>query len=160
MKKKKAKNRRQNVPHASLKKEYNSKIRQEYIDLDYVDKLDNTKKNCKLPTGEMVTELEYMSLFMKEWNSGGVSKQSEAEKNKFHRTAEEVKTSTDRTNERNRDQYGLAKARNLMIKMDHGALNEIIEKERVINTNYVEDALIDYLDESKELNESTDDSDK
>ena len=116
--------------------------------MDYIDKLDDTKKNCKLPDGTMVTELEYMAIFMKEWNSGGVGKQKEAKKNKLHRTAKEVKDCTDRTNRRNRDQYGMAKAQNMVFKNDYEFLKEFIEKEKVVSSNYVEDALIDVLDEN------------
>lgn len=157
--KKKQKSKRSRVPHASLKKNYNSKIRQEYIDLDYIDKLDDTVKNCKLPNGKMVTQLEYMSIFMKEYNSGGVGKQSEAKKNAFHRTAQEVKDCTDRTNFRNRDQYGIAKA-------THGANGRIgltelsdVDDETVISTNYTEDIMVELLDRSKNLAESSDDGD-
>ena len=148
-------NRRQKIKNASLNKKYNSRIRQEYIDMDYIHKLDDTIKNCKLEDGTMVTQLEYMALFMKEWNSGGVGKQAEANQNKFHRTAKEVKACTDRTNQRNRDEYGIAKARNLLHKLDYDSLKEIIEKERTVNQNYVEDAMIEYLDNSKKANDST-----
>jgi len=158
-KKMKKKSRRSGVKNASLKKAYNSRIRQEYIDMDYIDKLDDTKKNCKLPDGTMVTELEYIAIFMKEWNSGGVGKQKEAKKNKFHRTAKEVKACTDRTNMRNRDQYGMAKAQNMVFKNDYEFLKEFIEKEKVVSSNYVEDALIDVLDQSEKPCDSTSNGD-
>lgn len=159
MKKKKI-NKRQSVPYASLKKEYNSRIRQEYSDLDYIDKLDNTKKNCELPDGTMVTELEFMDFFMKEWNNAEVGKQSEAKDNKLHRTVQEVKDCTDRNNARNRDIYGIAKARNLVHKVDSESLKEITENQRTITSNYTEDALIAYLDKCKKLGKSTDNSGK
>jgi len=108
-KKKNPNNKRKNVKHASLKKRYNSRIRQEYLDMDYIDQLDDTKKNCELPDGTMVTEMEYMSLFMKEWNNASIAEDSvkdktdeAAKENKFHRTSKEAKTCTDRNNERNR----------------------------------------------------------
>ena len=41
--------RRDQVKHAALNPKYNSRIRQEYIDQDYLDDLDDTVKNCKLP---------------------------------------------------------------------------------------------------------------
>lgn len=154
------KNRRSLDKNASLKKAYNTRIRQEYIDLDYLDKLDDTKKNCKLPDGTKVTELEYMAIFMKEWNSGGVGKQKEAKKNRIHRTAKEVKSCTDRTNQRNRDQYGQAKAQNLVHKIEDDKIRDYIERNEVISTNYVENALVEYLDSSKKTDDSNDNTDK
>jgi hypothetical protein len=156
----KKKTRRNRSKNPALVKRYNSKIRQEYIDLDYLDKLDDTKRNCKLPDGTMVTELEYMNLFMTEWNSGGVGKQSEAKKNKLHRTAELVKDCTDRTNGRNRDSYSIAKATNNLYYA------EDIIKDREINDrgdltdgrNNMEDAIIEALDHAKETGNTSSDT--
>ena len=106
----------------------------------------------------MVTELEYMEIFMKEWNNGEVGKQSTAKRNKLHRTAKKVKDCTDRTNQRNRDIYSIAKARNLVFQMDYESLKEFIEKEKVINTNYIEDNMIDILDEMKKTSYPSSDS--
>lgn len=156
----KRKPRRHSVKNPSLKKNYNSKIRQEYLDLDYVHKLDDKKKSCRLPDGTMVTELEYMAIFMKEWNSAGVGKQSEAENNKFHRTAKEVKECTDRNNHRNADEYGRAKAQGLVHKQDYETLKEFIEKTQPINPNSTEDSLIEFLDSAKELGKSGNDTKK
>ena len=158
-KKKNPKNRRKRVPQASLEKRYNSRIRQEYIDMDYIKKLDNTKKNCKLPDGTMVTELEYMDLFMREWNNASVPKQAEPEKGKLHRTAKEIKSCTDRNNQRNADIYGIAKARNLVYKMDYETLKEYIEDKETVNYNYVEEAMIDILDKAKHSSGTTEDGD-
>jgi len=157
---KKKKTNRSKVKNASLKKQYNSRIRQEYLDLDYLDKLDDTKATCKLPDGRMVTELEYIALFMKEWNSGGVGKQADAKENSFHRTAKEVKACTDRTNERNRDEYGIAKAKKLVNRVEFDTIKELSERKENINYNYVEDALIDVLDEMKKTSNTSDDSNK
>ena len=156
---KKKKPRRSSVKNASLKKQYNSRIRQEYIDMDYIDKLDDKTKNCKLPDGTMVTELEYIAIFMKEWNNGGVGKQSEAKKNKLHRTPKQVKDCTDRNNQRNRDEYAIAKARNLVYKFDYETLKNFIEKEQEVGYNYVEDALIDVLDDAKQTQDTSSDTD-
>lgn len=160
--------RRDQVPHASLNPKYNHRIRQEYIDQDYIDQLDDTVKNCKLPNGEMVTELEYLSSFMEEWNNASVGKQSEAENNRFHRTAQEVKDCTDRNNHRNGDMYGIA--RNKADRKSHNGKRishkllsyetllqtpestESFENElsRDINPMSVEDAFVNYI-ESKEI---------
>lgn len=150
----KRKTKRSSVKHASLIPRYNSRIRQEYLDLDYVDKLDNKAENCKLPDGRMVTELEYMSLFMKEWNNAGVGAQSKAEDNAFHRTAKDVKECTDRNNHRNNDEFGVARARNLLYRLNPKALENYIEEtENQVHYNYVEDAMIELLDSEKETEE-------
>lgn len=141
-----------------FRKQYNSKIRQEYTDLDYVHKLDNTIKNRRLPNGEMVTEFEWMKRFMKEWNNADVGKQSEARKNSFHRTAKAVKECTDRNNHRNQDQYGRAKAQGMMYNYHNEHLQEMMEKATEVSANNVEDALIEYLDQTKKLGNSTSDT--
>lgn len=131
--------RRKSVKNPALNKKYNSRIRQEYIDQDYLHKLSEE-------------ELKYLNDFMSEWNNAAVGKQSEAEKNKFHKTAKEVKDCTDRNNKRNSDEYGVAKARNLVHKLDYETLKEFIENsENKLNYNYVEDAMIDLLDDVKQL---------
>lgn len=165
-KKTETKTRREQIEHASLKPSYNSRIRQEYIDQDYTDKLDDTVKNCKLPNGEMVTELEYLSLFMEEWNNGSVGAQADAEQNNFHRTAEEVKECTDRNNHRNADLYGIlrnkADRKNNKKLLSYEALtsttmdssnhNSRMEDElsKDINPASMEEAYVNFL-ESKEI---------
>lgn len=159
---KEKKKRRSQVKYPSLDPRYNSKVRQEYIDIDYVDELDDTVKNVKLPDGTMVTEREYMAIFMKEWNNAGVGKQSEAKKNKFHRNKKLVKEATDRNNHRNNDMLGVTKATNLLDKMNY---EDLVRKKEwhnraYVNPNTVEDAMIDYLDHAKESSDTTDDGDK
>lgn len=156
---KKKKTIRSKDPHSSLNKRFNTRIRQEYIDMDYLHKLDDTKKIVKLPNGEMVTEKEYLSLFMNEWNNASVAKQSKSKKNKFHRTAKQAKTCTDRNNDRNRDQYGRAKAQNLMAEMDEETFRNIMEKEVKFTSNITEDALIDVLDEMEKLRNTSENTD-
>jgi hypothetical protein len=158
--KKPKKLRRDQVKHASLNPKYNSRIRREFLDLDYIDQLDDTIKNCPLPDGSMVTQMEYMSLFMAEWNNAEVGKQSEASNNVFHRTAAEVKDCTDRNNKRNADLFG--NLRNKAYKENPKLLNyealvnaegeNSLENEmsKDINPASVEDAYIDFL-EVKEL---------
>jgi hypothetical protein len=160
MKKQKKLTKRSKTKNASLKKHLNSRVRQEYIDQDYIHKLDDKKRTHKLPDGTLVTELEWMSTFMKEWNSGGVGRQKDASDNKIHRTAKEVKTCTDRTNSRNRDQYGRAKAHKQIIKMDSEVLKDFIDRENAVNYNYIEDVIIEALDYGKKLGKSGNNSKK
>ena len=151
--------KRNKIKHASLIPKYNSKIRQEYIDMDYIDKLDDTVKNCKLPNGRKVTEKEYMSIFMKEWNNAGVGKQDEARKNSFERSKKRVKESTDRNNMRNNDTWGKMRAQGRgYLHTDKQLENQLDLNREAQGINSVEDAMIEALDNAKEFADTTDDS--
>lgn len=144
------KQRRNKVKYPSLEAKYNTRIRQEYTDVEeYAKDLDDTNKVHKLPNGQMVTAKEWMALFMDEWNNASVPKQEDARKGKFHRSKKRVKECTDRNNARNTDIYGIAKARNLAHHMEPYALNKKIEETVYSSTNNVEDAIIDMLDKNK-----------
>lgn len=155
---KKLKPKRDKIKHASLNPKYNSKIRQEYIDMDYIDKLDDTIKNCKLPNGKKVTEKEYMSIFMSEWNNAGVGKQENARSNAFERSKKRVKESTDRNNQRNNDTWGKMRAQGMGYLHTDKQLETQLNLNRELNgLNTVEDAMIDALDNAKELADTADD---
>ena len=155
---KKPGSRRSKIKHASLVPRFNSRIRQEYVDIDYIDELDDTEKNIELPNGEMVTELEYMSRFMDEWNNAGVGPQSDPERNAFHRTKEDVKSCTDRNNKRNNDLQGQMKAQGKMMKQDYSQITNLLEDQDRTNLNETEDTLIEILDEIYKLNDSDSDT--
>ena len=163
-KKKNPNNKRQNVKHASLKKRFNSRIRQEYIDMDYIDELDDTIKRNKLPDGTMVTDLEWAAIFMSEWNNASVSgikdktNKTAKKKNKLHRTASEAKECTDRNNARNRDIYSIAKAQNMVHKQDYETLQDWIEEKQEVNYNHAEETMLDYLEQVENLSNSSDDT--
>ena len=110
----------------------------------------------------MVTELEYLSRFMEEWNNASVGSQSKAENNAFHRTAEEVKDCTDRNNQRNNDMHGI-----LRNKADRKNNKKLLSYESIVNATdptktlenelskdinpaSIEDAYVDFL-ESKQI---------
>lgn len=154
--KKKKKPPRSSVKYPSLVPRYNSRIRQEYLDADYLDKLDDTIKNVKLPDGTMVTQLGYYAVFMSEWNNAGVGSQKRPKQNKLHRTKKEVKDCTDRNNIRNNDVYGIAKKDGKTFKVDYETLKEYIEKKQIYTVNNVENAFIDYLDEKRPKDEFLD----
>lgn len=155
MKSGKKSTRRSKIKQASLKPRFNSRIRQEYIDIDYIDDLDDTEANVKLPSGEMVTEREYMHRFMREWNNASVPKQSEPNKADLHRSKEEIKDCTDRNNRRNNDLYGQMKAQGKMMKQDLFQITNVIDDMESFNRNETEDTLIEILS-TKDLNESDD----
>lgn len=92
-------------------------------------------------------EATWLNDFMNEWNNAAVGKQSEAENNRFHKTAKEVKDCTDRNNHRNQDVYGRAKAQNRVHELDYETLKEFVEKkQKRSHTNLVEDMMIELLD--------------
>lgn len=156
----KKKPRRSRSKYPALEKRMNTRIRQEYIDMDYIDDLDDTVKDQQLPDGTWVTTREWYNYFMREHNNAAIAKDSikdktgeAAKKNKFHRTPEEAKECTDRNNARNNDMYGQAKAQNLMNDMEAGLIDR---QQRSYTT---EDDLIAILDYAKEPGEASDDTD-
>ena len=144
--KKKKTTKRSKVKNASLKKRYNSRVRQENIDMDYLDQLNDIDKNVKLPNGKMVTELEYMAIFMSEYNNASVPKQSEPRKGKIHRTKALIKDCTDRNNWRNNDLISAVRAENKMVKGDYSSLIDLLDEEHTPSQNEQEDILIDLID--------------
>lgn len=143
------KQKRDKEKHPSLKPQFNTRIRQEYTDQEYADDLDDTKKVHKLPSGQMVTAKEWLSIFMNEWNNASVPKQEDAHKGKLHRSKKRIKECTDRNNARNSDVYGIAKARNLAHHIEPYALNKKIDETVYSATNNVEDAIIDMMDKER-----------
>lgn len=87
---------RNKVKYPGLKKQYNSKVKQEYMDIDYIDKLSEDQKL-------------YMSDFLEEYYGANLDFK-DLKNNRFHKTKEEKKHCTDRNNARNRCVYGIAKA--------------------------------------------------
>ena len=152
-------NRRSKIKHASLVPRFNTRVRQEYVDIDYIDELNDVDRTVELPNGKMVTEREYMSLFMDEWNNASVGKQSKAEENAFHRTAKEVKDCTDRSNWRNNDGQGAVKAQGKMMKQDYFSITHMFEDQDRTNLNEQEDTVIEILDRIRDLDDPVDDSD-
>ena len=91
-----SKTNRKNVKHPGLKKQYNSKVKQEYLDFDYINSLTEDEK-------------QWLSDFSDEYYGAKLDYEN-LENNRFHKTPEDKKACTDRNNARNRCQYGLARA--------------------------------------------------
>ena len=159
-KSKKKKPIRSKIKNASLNPNYNSKIRQEYLDYDYLNKLSED-------------ELKWLADFTKEWNNASVGSQKDAKNNRFHNTPEMVKDCTDRNNRRNRCAYGNTKAQktlkqyglnpeNLYIrkgsKKNSFTGTEDFKSETGTNRNKYEDELIDFLDYLKKFKDSNNDT--
>ncbi len=92
MKPKQKKPKRRRPANASLIPKLNPRIRQEYLDLDYLDQLSPE-------------ETAWMAKFMDEWNGASFKKDG----TDIDQTPEGYKAATDRNNARNRDIYGILK---------------------------------------------------
>lgn len=144
----KKKTKRSQVKYPSLEKHYNSRVRQEYLDYDYVNELSEEEK-------------QFLEDFNKEYYNASVGKQvDEGKNNRFTKGKDAVKAAQDANNARNACLYGRAKAHGTMSKYDVKAVQEFIEDKRVPSTNNIEDALIDYLDYSQELSDSSSNGDE
>jgi hypothetical protein len=123
--------RRSKVKHPGLKKGYNSKVKQEYMDQDYIPKLSNSEK-------------DFLSDFNEEYYGANLDFQN-LENNRFHKTKEEKKACTDRNNARNRCTYGVAKAGGKLdtkLQNDSDKPNPKYE----LSSDNPEDALIELID--------------
>lgn len=118
---------RKNVKFPGLKKHYNSKVKQEYMDADYVHILNDDEK-------------QWLSDFMDEYYGAKLDFKN-LENNRFHKTEKDKKACTDRNNARNRCVYGLAKAGGKRISID--------DMDQDVDT-FSEDDLIEILDEKKD----------
>lgn len=124
--------RRSKVKHPGLKKQYNSKVKQEYLDQDYIGDLSNKEK-------------DWLNDFNEEYYGANLDFQN-LENNRFHKTKVDKKACTDRNNARNRCMYGFAKAGG---KLDSNQPVDISDKD---NTTYEsssdnpENALIELID--------------
>ena len=111
-----------------MKSRYNSKIRQEYLDYDYVDKLNDEEK-------------EWLNNFTAEWNNANYNHSGDIVDGSVKGDASR-KANYDRNNARNRCIYGIAKAKGAL--RDVSNLTDIIEGKQYDGDT--EDHLIDLLD--------------
>ncbi len=135
--KKQIKKRRSQVKNPYLKKQYNSRVRQEYLDADYTDNLSPELR-------------EYYNKFIGEFYGADLNFEDLSQN--LHNTEELKKDCTDRNNAQNRCQYGIAKAGNKIdwekepLNVDYAA-----EPENEVHSDpNIEDALINYIDSKKE----------
>lgn len=137
----KKKTPRSQVKHPGFIKRYNPKVNQEYMDIDYLDKLNEQEK-------------EWLHKFEEEFN--GASLDFKNLENNLHNTQELKKDCTDRKNARNRCTYGIAKA-NGLVRDDPRIENNRIHNDSRIENNCIyddpsitEDAMISYIDKKNE----------
>lgn len=145
-KKKKTNRKKQKFP--SLTRKYNSRVRQEVLDYDYIDKLSDEEK-------------QFLEDFNKEFYEARVGRQAdEGKNNRFTKGRKAVKEAQDNNNKRNSDLYGRVRNKVGATKLlNYEDVLNIVEENlsRDIDPNALEDALIDYLDYAKESsNDSSD----
>lgn len=125
----------------------NSRVRQEYMDYDYIDELSEEEK-------------QFLDDFNKEYYCASVGKQAdEGKNNRFIKGKEDVKDRTDQNNKRNNDMYGNVRnkvgATKLLNYNDSlNVVESFLSKE--VNSNALEDALIDYIDYKNEPKKTKD----
>lgn len=154
--KKKKVTKRSKEKYPSLKRNYNSKVRQEYIDYDYIDDLDDESK-------------KFLDDFNNEYYGASVGKQDdEGKDNRFIKGYDkdglsEVKKVQDANNQRQRDMLGRVRnkvgATKLLNYEDSKAIVDDYTQRNNQPTDY-EDALIDYLDYTHNLKDTTDNTDE
>ena len=113
--KEKAKKRRNDKPYVYLDKSENLRLRQDYMDVDYIDGVKNEK-------GETVIraltheEKEWLNNFYKEDLNASISKKNPI----FYKENEQRLESFGRNNQRNRCLYNRQKASGALIELEDG----------------------------------------
>lgn len=150
MPKKKTK-KRSKLQYPSLNPRVNSRVRQEYMDYDYVDQLDDEAK-------------QFLEDFNKEHYQANVGRQKdEGKDNRFTKGKAAVKEAQDNNNKRNSDLYGQIRNKVGRTKLlNYDDVLNIVEDElsREVNPEYIEDAMIEFLDNTKNLENTTDNTDE
>jgi hypothetical protein len=138
-----AKTKRSKLKYPALTKGYNSRVRQEYSDFDYLDQLNEE-------------ELVFLNKFVEEEMNASFKKDG----TDFNKTDEERRAIYNKNNARNRCLYGRQRNRVGATKMlNYEDSIDLIELENEINTDYIEDTMIEYMDslnQSAETGNSTD----
>ena len=129
--KKKISKKREKEQYPGLKKHLFSKIKQEYHDIDYADKLSDKEKL-------------YLSNFMEEFLGARTNHSGKKIHKKLHTKAGRKKI-FDANNARNRDSYSNAKARGAIVDVDPKI---ILEGQETTNP---EDTIIECIDLKKLL---------
>lgn len=123
--------RRSNVKHPALHKRYNPKVRQEYIDYDYLDKLNPE-------------ELDWLNKFSEEY----INARFQGDETDIDKSPEGRKAAYDRNNARNRCLYSQLKVRRMNDKLlNYDDVVNIVEETQELPPSYIEDAYLDYMDE-------------
>jgi len=117
---------RRKVKNAALNSNYTTKVRREFLDFDYIDKLSEKEK-------------EFLNKFVEEEQNASFSKT----KKNFNKTKEAQRKIYTNNNKRNNDVFGVTKATGRLLLT--GETTPYIEGNREVANDY-EDALIDFID--------------
>lgn len=130
-------NQRHKVKNAGLIPQQTTKIRQEYLDYDYIDQLSEEEK-------------AWLNKFTEEYLNAALVLDDDNEiipEENIHKDPKYKKLIYDANNSRNRDKYG-------QLKTQHKQYNKLIQYENAVNTieekqdisTSIEDNYIDFLD--------------
>lgn len=134
--KKKKKTLRSKQKYPQFDPRFSPRVRAEYMDIDYADKLPEDEF-VEGPNGKMMSVKEWYHKFLSEYDAASLDYKEL--NNNFHNTPELKKECTDRNNARNRCAYGIAKAGE--------RVTDMLPKDSIPNNfNFAEDTIIDLLD--------------
>lgn len=129
--KKKTKKRR--PEYAALNPRYISKIKQEYLDIDYTQQLNDKEK-------------KWLNDFMAEHLNAEVPAQRDAKKSRFHKSKKKVKQVTDANNARNRDSFSQTRAQGRLMYLSNESMSKHFDSKVGNIANETEDNLIGIMD--------------
>lgn len=130
--------KRNNQLYPGLDKSKNLKIRQEVMDQDYIHKLNNEEK-------------DWLDRFNREFNNAEFNHGGKV----LHKTNKLKKSCNKRNNDRNADEYSLAKAQNKLIntskeKQGHESNKDVVNKietaNKTTNLKQTEDIMVSMID--------------
>ncbi len=127
------KTKRSKQKYPALVKKFNSRVRQEYLDFDYLDQLTDEQK-------------EWLNKFTEEELNASF-KNDETD---FNQDKEEKRKIYNKNNARNRCLYGQVKNKVGATKMlNYEDSTNLIDEKNTVSDDYIEDAIIDYIDSKK-----------
>jgi hypothetical protein len=132
---KKTTTRRRRASFPGLTKQFFSRIKQEYHDIDYVEQLTEKQK-------------DFLSRFMDEWLGAKLNNEGKV----FHKSKKMRRKCFNMNNSRNRDIYSIAKARGNIRYYPN--LLELMENNNA--TDNYEGVLIDYIDKKSSSDSGND----
>lgn len=138
MKKKKTRSKRSRTKYPSLKKELNLKNRQELIDYDYINKLNDEEKAWL----DKFTD-EYVNASFTKTKGGAYSSKN------LHKKASQRREAYQRNNKRNVDTFTATKTTGML--KDAKSLIATLQDKSVRTASEVEDTIITLLDKKNRL---------
>lgn len=132
--KRKNKTKRSKTEYPDLNKKVNTKIRQLYMDQDYLHKLSPK-------------ELKFLNKFMKEELNTNFTHTNQD----FNKTAESKKKLYNDNNSRNRCIFNQLKSSNNLNYLGDMDISTVIKEDNIDDVSYLEDVIIEYIDSKKEI---------